>query len=312
MYEQLNTQIEQASQRLAHWQELKGSLPQAQERLSQEAYRLRLVENELDGTRQDIEALETLTLESLIDAIMGRKERKLSDRRHEFSELQAKLDEGERTLLDLERRVRDIEEQVNALSDADEAYESLCKEKEQCILAADGDVAIQLRAIDAELDASNAKRRALESSVQVAKNLLERLHNMNNAVGRTRSKLLLGGSTGLVGMMAMSAVSRRGISGSVQRVAEGLGELSARIGELDLDRDCETDLEILRLASVTEGYRVEFSGNRNGKGYRSAGAILPVMEEVQNVLGHLRGKLEQIIPEIAAAEQEHRTLIRNA
>ena len=134
-------------------------------------------------------------------------------------------------------------------------------------------MATPLRAIDAELDASNAKRRALEGSAQVATNLLERLHNMNNAVGRTRSKLLLGGSTGLVGMMAMSAVSRRGISGAVQRVAEGLGELSARIGELDLDRDCATDLEILRLASVGHGYRGEFVGKRKRRGCRQAGAL---------------------------------------
>ncbi len=311
MLEDLNTRLEGAKQRLDQWRRLKTSLPQAQERLSEEAYRLRRVDNYLHEVKQQVDALESLTLESLVDGLLGRKERKLGERRDELTELQRQYDEGEETLIALEHEVCEIKEEVARLGGSETAYKSLCDEKRELILAAGDERADHLMELAAELDAVKAERHAVRTAIQIGKNLLERLHTMTNSLGRARNRLLYGGPLGLVGYVAFNAVTRHGTDTQVGRARDGLAEFNRCIDQLN-HGNSETDREIVRLGTALMDFHRELSGNRKGKLTCDMSVTLPILEHVQNTVSHLRGKLEHLDPQIAALDERQRLFVENA
>ena len=130
----IDQQLQQAKNRVAGRRQLKRELPPAQERLGSEVFQLRRLELCLEQATRRLHSLESLTLESLIDGLFGRKERKLAERREELARVQTAYDECADVVRGARAEVELLKSQVEELAGAEGAYQSICEEKERLAL----------------------------------------------------------------------------------------------------------------------------------------------------------------------------------
>ncbi|MFQ5590879.1 MAG: hypothetical protein ACE5HE_06940 [Phycisphaerae bacterium] len=309
MPDDLDARIEEAKQQLAERQLLQARLPSMQENLMNEAQRVRMLEYRLEQLSNDIKKLEAVTLASVMESVLGRREGRLAQKREEEAELQRAYDECVDVIATLDGEVKEIEEQLKRCGDVEGTYRSLCDQKQQLILAEDTSAAERLSAVAEELSRAKIEHHKLRTAIQTGEHLRERLHSMTRAAGRARNKRISHFGPGLIAAVATNAITRQTARGAVNRADEGLARFGRCLSELDLSGGSPIDSELLRLGPMICVSAGELS---LGSAMRDRGAAGPFLDSVQEAIGYLKEKLKETQQQIRELEDEQRSLIENA
>ena len=310
--ETIDEQLQQAKDRVARWRQLKRQLPPAQKHVGSEDFQLRRLELCLEQATRRLHSLESLTLESLMDGLFGRRERKLADHREELARVQTVHEECADVVRVAQEQVELLESQIDELAGAEGIYQAICQKKERHALDRNDHRALELEDVLAEFEVARDTRRGLAKACQIGKHLLGRLDTMANALGRARSKLGGTGPVGRSGARAVNAISRQGSEGATGRVRDGLEEFARAIDGLEPGGDDHVDCDLRRLSTVMTEFRGELSGHWVGKIYCNMGVTLPIIEQVQAALGYLEHKLEHSEAQVERIERRRRELIETA
>ena len=302
MYEQLNSQLNDAKEQLARHVQLKASLAPARERLTAEAHRVQRIENCLAEVERRIQSLESFTLQSLISSVTWKKEGELDHLRSERARLSPQIESGERSLLELEAAVREIESEMTSLNHAEEFYKSICNQKHEQILADNGEPAAPLHEIAAQLSTAKHERQLLRRSTSIAKSLIDRLRSMTKASGRAKKKMIHGGGIGALASAAINTAHQKAAGGAVDRAREGLREFVRSIETLGIVSTSERDAELVRLGTVLAHSIADVGG-----GTRS-----PLIDVIHQAIGLIQTKLEETESVVASLEAQRIELVENA
>jgi division protein CdvB (Snf7/Vps24/ESCRT-III family) len=303
MYVQLNAQLAEAKEQLARLAQLKASLAPAREHLTEEAHRVQGIENRLAEVENQIQSLESFSLQSVMDSLMCRKEGKRNHLREELARLSPKVEAGERTLLELDSAVKEIEAEIASLSNTEETYKTICDQKSEQILADGGEPAKQLEESATQLTVATNKRQSLHKCFQVAKNLVDRLRTMGSAWGRANTKKMRYGPLGVIGYVAVNAIQRQSAGPAVRRAREGLQEFAHSIEALNIVSGCARDEELVRLGTVLAHSNADLDGG---------GTLSPLIDVIHQAIGLVQNKLEELEPTVASLETQRLELIENA
>jgi len=303
MYEQLNAQLAEAKEQLARLAQLKASLAPARERLTEEAHRVQGIEHYLAEVERGIQSLESFTLQNVIDSLMWRKEGKLNHLREELARLSPAVEIGDRTLVELDATVKKIEAEVAELSIAGETYRVMCDRKSEQLTADGGEAAVQLEDLSERFKAAKNERRSLRKSLQLAKNLTDRLRAMGSALGQAKTKKMRYGPLGVIGYVAVNAIQRQSAEPVVRRAREGLQEFASSIEALNVVSNCERDGELVRLATVLAHSNADLDGG---------GTLSPLIDVIHQALGLVQSKLDEVEPTVASLEAQRIEIIENA
>ncbi len=312
MSDQTSTSLQEAKERLDEWRRRSAELPKLRDKLAGEEYRLGALEGCCEQIESEIAELDSATLAGFVAWLSGGKEKRLTERREESHALKQQCDE---CAANVEALVKEVEAMTGRIADmegAKEAFEALWEQTEQQVLAAGGEAAHQLQQLVADSDAVEAQQRVLERTIQTGEHVLDRLHVMNKALGRARSKLTNFNPLGVIGAAATSAISRKGASAAISRVRQGLEQFAEHLGAVDLSEVSELDMDIIRLRAAIEGQQTEMGGAWASNPLCDMSVTLPVMELVQTVIGHLKSKLDQKADRTADIESRRAKLIEGA
>lgn len=304
MYEQLNAQLAEAKVRLSRLAQLKASLIPARERLTKQAHVVKGIEDCLADVEDRIRSLESFTLKSLMSSLARKKEAKLDHLREVMLELMPQVEIGEQMLLEMEAGVKEIEAEIASLGNSEEMYKTLRDQKCAQILAESGEPAAQLHEIAAQINTAKNERQSLRKSIQIAKNLIERLRSMSKASGRAKKKMLKHGGLGAIVGVAANTVHRHAAEGVVHRAGDGLSELARSIENLKLLHGSERDGELARLGVMIGHSHADLGGVNT-----TASSILDL---ICQATGLLQSKLDEVESMVASLETKRIELIENA
>jgi len=308
MIEILDTQMKEAKERLTLWQQLRPQLPAAEEKLAEKRYELQAIEDCLAEANEEINRLESASLSSMMDALLGRRYDKLTDKREEAAALKLEHDECLESIAAAKNAVQAIEQQLAELSDAGERYQALCEEKLRLIIEAGGDGAAEVSELSTRLDLAKGERHKLQTLVNTGRQLLDRMHSMTKSTGRARGKSVSMYALGVIPALATNAITSQSARGSVNRARDGVERFHRALGELDLSAGTQSDIEIMRLITVMEGCCGDLS-------FRSAvsdiGSAWPIVDAVQDVIGHLKDKSKKVDQLVADLDTQRITLIES-
>jgi len=304
VYEQINTQLAEAREKIRRLANLKASLIPARERLTDQAHVVKGIEECLESVEDEIQSLESRTLKGLINSLLSKKEARLDQLREEAGDLAPQVEIGEQMLLDMEAGVKEIEAEMASLSNAEESYKELCEKKGEQILSECGQAAIQLQEIAEMLKAAKNERQSLRKSLQIAKSLMDRVRSMSKAVGRTRSKALQSVGLGAIGNAVATVVHRQGPEGAVRRAEDGVSQLAGCIESLNLQHGCERDAELGRVAVLLS--------HSNGDLSAANTASSPIRDLISKAMDLLQSKLDEAETEVMSLETRRIKLIENA
>lgn len=302
MYAQLNAQLAKAKEQSDRLGKLKASLAPSRERLSAEAHRVQGIERCLAEVEDQIQSLESFTLQSIIDSLLWRKEGKLNHLREELAKLEPEYRAGENALLELDAAVKEIEAKIASLGNAEETYKTLCDQKCEQILAEGGEAATQLQEIASQLNAAKNERQSLRKSIQIAKSMTDRLRAMGSALGRAKAKKMRYGPLGVIGYVAVHAIQRQSAGPAVQRAREGLQEFARSLEALSVVSGCERDEELMRLATILAHSNADLNGVM----------LSPLIDVIHQALGLVQSKLDEVEPMVTSLEARRIELIENA
>jgi chromosome segregation ATPase len=307
VFEELNAELAETKDRLNRLGELKASLAPARERLTEEAHRVQRMEDCLAEVEGQIQAMQSFTLQSLIDSLLWRKEGKLNHLREELARLQPEFEVGEQTLRALDTEVKAIETEAAGLSDAEGRFKALCERKREQILAEGSEAAKALEQLASHLGAAKNERQALRKAAQLAKSLVERVRTMSKAQHRAQNKKMYGGGGGILGSAVNAlnnTIQQEGADVHVRRLREGLEEISCSILGLAAQDGCERDAELARVATLI----AQAGATLNSFG----GATAPLLDLICQAQGLLQTKVDEVEPTITSLEARRIELIENA
>lgn len=286
----LVAQIRESRARLSKLSELKSLIPQTREEADKLGYRVRGLVSCINKINEEIEALESLTPVSVIASLLGQQQSKLAKQRDELEGLHNERETSERQFQKSQDKVHILERQLGQLGDAQAQFDALCQQRQAELLEHGGETAELIKNLSEWIEYGKDQARALETAMRSGQHMLSRLDTMTRALGRGRSKFMAYSPAGVIGFMLNSAVARHGSSPANHRVREGLSQFARDVGNVDLSSDTELDIELRRLTTVLQELRNELSGNYAGKTFCNMNVTLPVIEKVQQTLGHLRDK----------------------
>jgi chromosome segregation ATPase len=311
MLNDLDAQIAEARQQLGDRERIKQTLAATRERLGRKNYDLNVLEACLASIEADVKAFESITLASLWDSMLGRRDVKLNEKREEAASMHQEFEQCAADVSTMGQQVKEMEEQLTALADIDRTFQSLCEQKQQEILERGDEQAEQLRGLVDELIACRAERQRVEKAIQIGKHVHERLSSMTSAMGRARNKTVHAGAAGALVSAAVTAVLRAPAGGSVDRAVKGLEEFGNAVGELS-HADNHRDTELIRLSTTVRECAATLAGQGVTGLVFDYGAAGPGVETVQDALGHLQDKREELLKHIAGLESERIAIIGNS
>lgn len=307
MSEQLDARIAEVKHHLEANQELKKQLPKAKEAFAGQRQRLLVIEQGLAAAEKEIQALESFSLQSLIESFRGRKAEMLAIRQEEQDAYGKEYDECAEALEPLQARVEEIEQQLTETTDVEKEYQSLCEQKEQQLVAGEGEQSERLQRVLEFREHAKKERRVFDKAIETGEHLVERLHNLTNTLGRARTKMVGGRRPGII-----KAIARQGTNVSTDRVREGMEAFRNQLRELDLCGHSELDEELQRLVAELDVRAAELGSGRVGGRTCNMEATMPVMEDIQATIGLLRVKTDHIDEKLNAIEDERRSIIAAA
>jgi DNA repair exonuclease SbcCD ATPase subunit len=312
MFEELNTQLSSAKEKLAMRRVLQETLVKTEDNLKQETHRLHVFGSHIEQIEDDIRTLESISLTGLVYALTGNKQPKLQEMR---AEREAFLDESEscaKTVESVQRQLADLQQQVEALVHADDEYEKLLAEKEHAVTTSGDGQCNALAEITAERDEVRQQERNIAKTVEAAEDVINRLSSLDRAVNRARNKrirpygMMMGFAT------VYNTAQQKATTPLITRAREGIERLCTLIDAFSLDLDSATDQEIGKLASGIRMFTVELTAGWIEGAVHTYGATHTMSGEIHALIGQLREKLETTSAQGRQIEAKRREQIENA
>ncbi len=309
----LDTCLAEAQQRVEQELQVRGQLTKARELLAGEGASLQRLENRVAEIEESIQSLESLSLGSLWASIAGNKAQQLDRQREELAAAEQRCEACAEKVVALDCEIQALEADLQDLIGAQEAYVSLCKEKEALLVDGDDPSAEQLRNVIAEQEGVAETQRCLKGAVRTGKHLLERLHSLTSALGRARTKMTgAGNPAGMIGKMVTNAVGRKGAAAAISRARDGMKQFTDEVVGLDFGDDNQSAFDLPGLAASLAGYVEELTGGCAINQDCDMSALRPMVNDVQELVSQIENRLDALDAEVKAIESERRELIAQA
>jgi len=301
----LEDQLYEARERLAQRESLTERVPKLRDAVGQCEYRLRFLEVSLEHALREIEQLSSTSIGGLIDSLLGRREKKLNERKAEAQEIQAQFVECIDALKTMTDEFEQAGTMLEKLQDAEDDYRRLLDEKRHS--AADNGDGVALQLAETELQLENAKeiRRRTQKAVEIAEAVRQRVQTMTKALGRAKTGMTFGRPASAL----LNLAARHGASHSMKNAEGGMNDLHRAVLAIDLNPDVEIDAELLRVAADLDAARTGLVEDSHGRFFCVMGMASPLLDRIQEALGLLRMKLDLIEPEYKQLDQERQRLI---
>jgi hypothetical protein len=224
-----------------------------------------------------------MTVGSVFATLTGSRDRKLAARQTALRDVQQRYDDSLSRLQTLKRELESVEAELTTLPDCTEAK----------VPKGTAKPAVPANASAATLSADE-RIRLLRSAIESGRALLERLHSLTSAVGRARNRSSGGRPLGALGAMALDALGAHGAKGAVERARDGLRHFNEKVAAIEFSEGTELDFELVRLAAETRHFEAEFAARSVTELVMLGASEGPLLEHVQNFIGLLDAKTEQI------------------
>jgi hypothetical protein len=180
--EQLNEQLAQVRAQIAEHDRLARALERAETALEGEHKNLKTLENSFRKENADVQRLESSSLVGLFLAVMGRKETRLEEERHELLGAKLKYDNCLKRVETLERDVRDLRERLSGGEGLKDTYQVLLDEKEHLLRQETGEAARLLDVLAARLSNERVAQRELDEAARAGKEARDGLQQVVEAL----------------------------------------------------------------------------------------------------------------------------------
>lgn len=269
-------------------------LRQLREDVTNETYRVQSLEQCLQQAKDAVYALESMTVGSVFATLAGSRDRKLAARQTELRDVQDRYDHAVARLQSLARELESVEPLVASSPQAAHAENPSRADGSADDGRTDRRNAARAPAGDAPAMSTEERRRVLHAAIERGRTLMERLHSLTSATGRARNRSGAGRPLGALGAMAMDAVGAHGARAAVQRVQEGMRAFNDKVAEVEFSEGTELDLELIRLAAETRHFEAELGAHSVTQLVMLGAGEGPLLEHVQNFVGLLDAKLDQL------------------
>jgi len=313
MFDEINARLEQARTQRDQQQALRGSLPRLHEELKRETYRLESLESCLAEVEEQVRKLESASLGALVASLMGNKAAQLAERKHELADFQQQFDACAAVVAELTDK---FERAQSGLSDDEAAaseYDALIEEKQKLILDGPVERAEQLAEVLNSIDQAKQYRSGVERAVQSGHHASERMHTLTKSAGRARKK----GISSVAGGVLIAAAVNTAMKGAtakpaLKRVAEGLETLHEDINKLEWNPDEPRDQHVLELAAAIAGFAANVQSTGARQLVSDTSSLGPVLDAVQETIGHLKDISAEMTDEIKSLEAERTSIVESA
>lgn len=137
-----------------------------------------------ESEKKDVEKLEVIGLPNLFATLFGNKEEKLSKEKQEMLAVQIRLEENEKTKMEIETSINELQDKLLHLQNAEVEYQQLLLEKERAIKSSGSPFSAKLfdlseqegvvQAYKVELDEAIAAGDSVKHALVDARNSLEK------------------------------------------------------------------------------------------------------------------------------------------
>ncbi|MBI1825693.1 MAG: hypothetical protein HY287_08755 [Planctomycetes bacterium] len=275
-----------AKQRARALKNLNSQVVPLREQVAQKEFVVRQCEIAVNQVATQIADLESFSLESLLQSVLMRKERRLDELKEEFTRLEEQIEAAEKELADFQAQLAQVELQVAGLSGADEDYQSLMNKKCDELLSGEGDSSTELRTLIQTVDATKVLRSTLRNSRQTARRALDRLRTATTVKNRSRMGVRHGLAGGLIVGLAVEAVKRTTAAPVAARASEGLLDLLQSIEKIPIECNDPRDQHLVELTQTLRSHTHQASS-------KSDPARSPrIVENIHQIMANLDERIE--------------------
>ena len=239
--QQLNQQLSEVHGQIAERERLSRALERAETALAEEHKNLKALEDSFRKEDADVSRLETTSLVGLFYTIMGRKETRLEEERHELLGAKLKYDNCRVRVEALERDIQVLRDHLQGGEGLKDFYQVLLNEKERLLRKESGEEARLLDTLAARLANEQAAERELDEAVKAGKDARDGLQHVVEALNSASSwgtlDLLGGGMlTSAVKHSRLDEASKavQEVQPLLQRFDRELADVSGQVG-LDIE-----------------------------------------------------------------------------
>jgi len=301
-------QLAEAHRRVNREQELRGALPGLEEQLKAELYALSQLELAMESLTQELRSLESFSLAGLAASLLGGKEQKIAERQEQLAELNAEHEKCNAAIHALQQESSRLQGELTELSDARQFLDSLLSDRQSAYLDAGGEKAERLSRILDGIEDLHESHRRIDRAIEAGRHLLERLHSMTLATGRTRQRAMQSHQVGAIGALLVNSVTRYTAKGSVDRAQDGVQRFCDAVGQLSFDEQDPIDGEIVRLSAVVSELHSDLVG---GSAY-GEGAAGPLLDAAIELVGHLEEKRDRQAGPMSTLEADRRAVLESS
>ena len=128
-FERINAQFIEARKTVQERDRILSVMAMIDRQLSERQRELSLLVTQLKYEKQDVAALEGMSLEALYYTVLGRKEEQLEKETAEYLEIKTAVSKCRLTIASLESQLKNFEAELVVLADCDDEYEAAKQEK---------------------------------------------------------------------------------------------------------------------------------------------------------------------------------------
>ena len=162
--EELEQELDRLRERLSRRDRLEARREDLERQAEELRARKEALGEVLAREEADVEALEGMSLQAVLQTVLGRKEERLEQERREAVAARLRYQDACRALEDVEARWRETRGQMEELVRDRRAYEALLEEKRALLKEGDPGLARRILALEEELAAGRAFLKELEEA----------------------------------------------------------------------------------------------------------------------------------------------------
>lgn len=257
---------------------------------------------------RDVEALEGMSLQAIVQTVLGRKEERLEEERREAVAARVRYQDACRALEDVEDRLRRAEEALRQTGADRARYEALLEEKRRLLRAADPDLGARIVALEERSARCRALLKEIGEAQAAGRAVSEALDRAANSLDSAEGW----GTFDMLGGGLIATAAKHGRIDEARDAAQEARRLLSRFRtELADVRVCaRLDIEIGEFATFCDyffdGLFADWAVQNSI--HRAQGDVEDTARQVDGVMGRLDRMEEETRAELDAAQRELRAV----
>lgn len=262
---------------------------------------VRILKIKKEYEQEDVDRLEGRSLTAFFYTVVGKKDEKLDKERQEALAAAMKYDTAARELEYVQREIRRCEDELKTLSEQEETYEKLLKEKASLIKSAEKAESVEIIGLEEKIAVQEGRKKELIEAIgagdrarETAKSVSEKLKNAENW-----------GTYDLLGGGIVSDIAKHGALDEAQSLIEELQiELRSFKTELaDVELNSEIQLEtggFIRFADYFfDGLVADWTVlKRINKAQEKVDEVLKSLDKTIGILGDMYYETDEAMIEL--------------